>query len=243
MIDNLQQKLFFIIGIGRRGTSIFQEIMNTFLGFCNAKESRILGDDKFSLWTPVRQSKDFSQLENFIEKNWTSKYFVEKTPDSILCLNELEKKYPKANYIFLERNPFDIVLSQLNMFQGDFDTLERYYHINNMIMYEDDLLLNREQYYSKMTLKQIYCQVENKNKFNNSITIQYETLKASFHSCLTLLEKTFGIKSNREAAKQKFSSTSYSSKENKYAIKKIKDTEAISNINIAKRLWNYPVTT
>ncbi len=239
MIEENQNKLFFIMGVGRSGTSLLQEIMNTFLGFCNNKESRIYDNEIFSLWTPVRKSGNFKELEKFIKENWISEYFVEKTPDSILCLPQLYLRYPNANYIFLERNPTDIVLSQLNMFQGGLDVLERDYHIKNLIMNEDDLVLNREQYYAKMTLKQIYYQTQNKDKFSNKITIKYESLKNSLYSNLVSLEKEFGIKSNNEEAFKTISKPSYSSKVSKYEIKELRDPQALAMLNTACRLWGY----
>ena len=240
LLEEKQHLLYFIIGIGRSGTSLLQEIMNTFEEFCNNTESRIYKENKFtSLWTPIRKEGNFKHLENFIKKNWTSKYFVEKTPDSILCLPQLKNKYPNANYIFLERNPRDIVLSQLNQSLIQSDVLEREYHIRNLIMDEEDIVLNREQYFAKSTLKQVYCQILNKQKFKKSFTIKYESLTKSLHSILLSTEKKFGIKPNYGEALNLLKQQSYSSKNNKYEFKNLKDKQAISMVKTACRLWNY----
>ena len=60
MLENRQRDLFFIIGPPRSGTSILQEVMNTFKNFCNIGESRIYETQILSLWTPVRKSKNYS---------------------------------------------------------------------------------------------------------------------------------------------------------------------------------------
>ena len=95
-----QRKLFFIIAPDRSGTSMLQELMNTFSNFCNKLESRISGDDSPSCWEYVNKNNDFSYLEGFIQKNWTSEFFVEKSPPSINCLPQISKRYPMANFYF-----------------------------------------------------------------------------------------------------------------------------------------------
>lgn len=83
-----QRKLFFIIGIGRSCTTLLQEIMNTFNGFCNLKES-VIGEfpQGISLWSYVRKSNDFSPLESFIQNNWTKEFFEIKKIDYLEGLN------------------------------------------------------------------------------------------------------------------------------------------------------------
>ena len=235
-----QQNLFFIIGIGRSGTTIFQELLNTFSNFCNLTESYITESETYSLWTPVRQNNDFTSLVEYIQKNWTKDFFVEKTPDSILCLEQLLENFSNANYIFLERNPRDIVLSQLNLFsQTGHDVFERRWHIKNLIMKDDDMVLNREQYWSKLTLIQIQNQIKFKNLFKNKITLRYEDIHTNFKSILLTLEKTFNIKSNFDAAQKILNRPSASSKNNKYKISQLNDNQAILMVRIAQKLWNY----
>jgi len=235
-----QRKLFFIIGVGRSGTSLLQELMCTFSGFCNKKESKISGPRSMTCWTPVRKSNDFSYLENFILKNWTDEFFVEKTPDSILCIPQMVQKFPKANFILLWRNPYDIVLSQLNLFPDHSeDFLERKYHVENLIMNEDDLSLNQEQYWSKFTLFQITQMVKNSRLLHNNMLLKYEQLTNSWYSCLKLLEKKFGIKKNKELAQKIIQLPSYSSIENKYQFDTITDKQAITMIEKASKLLGY----
>ena len=118
MMNLNQQKLFFIIAPDRSGTSLTQEIMNTFSGFCNRKESRISGSDSPSCWEFVSKYNDFSFLDKFIEENWSSEFFVEKSPPSINCMPQIIERFPNANFILLKRNPLKIILSQLNLFYG-----------------------------------------------------------------------------------------------------------------------------
>jgi len=240
MIKEKQKKLFFIIGVGRSGTSLLQEIMNTFSGFCNNKESKISTEYSLSCWTVVRKSNDFSDLQNFIEKNWTSEYFVEKTPDSVMCIPEAKEMFPQANYIFLERNPKDIVLSQLNLFslQSD-DFLERQYHIQNLITRKEDFFLNTEQYWSKLTLTQIKQMVTNEKSTPNSISIKYENLLDSLKLNLELLEKKFGIKKNIEKAQNLLNRPSYSSQHTTHKIISLYDEKAISMVKEASELLGY----
>jgi len=192
MIEEKQKKLFFIIGVGRSGTSLLQQIMNTYSGFCNKKESKVGGDFSNSCWTLVRKSNDFSHLEKFIEKNWISEYFIEKTPDSILCIPEAIHRFPKANYIFLERDPKKIVLSQLNLYSSQSnDFLERQYHIQNLITSKEDFFLNSEQYWAKLTLNQVRLMITNKKLITNNVTIKYENLIDSLKSNLELFFRKF----------------------------------------------------
>jgi len=113
-----QEKLFFIIAPDRSGTTMLQEIMNSFSNFCNYSQSRISGPDSPSCWEFVQKHSDFSYLENFIKDNWTSEFFVEKSPPSINCIPQISNRYPNANFILLKRDPQKIVLSQLNLHYG-----------------------------------------------------------------------------------------------------------------------------
>ena len=241
MLEKKQEKLFFIIGPGRAGTSVLQEIMNTFSSFCNIRESRIPPKNMLSCWMPVRKEKDFSYLEKFIEVHWTTEYFVEKTPDSILCLPEALDRFPNSNYIFLERNPRKIVLSQLNKHpldkDGDLNTRKLF--VKNLIMSEKDLNLNLEQFTAKRILRMIRYQVENKEKFKNMITIRYENLVRSLDSELKRLENQFHINANYAEARECFSHSSYSSKDVRYDIKDLKDMIATELVKQACKLWNY----
>jgi hypothetical protein len=238
MLNSKQKKLFFIVGPTGSGTNIIQKIMNTFFDFCNLKESKTSDEKSTSLWTPVRKSGDFTHLEKFIEENWLSEFFVECTSDSVFCLSQLSNKFPESNYIFLVRDPKEIVISHLNKFQGAYDILERHYHIENLMMEKDDLVLNREQYYSKFTLKQILKQAQSQKKFQYGFTIRYESLINSFHSQISEIEKYFGIMANFENAysvmKKPLQNQSHISK-----IKDLTDMQAISMIKTACRIWNY----
>lgn len=240
MIEEKQNKLFFIMGVGRSGTSLLQEIMCTFSGFCNKKESKVGGPHSMTCWTPVRKSNDFSCLEKFIEENWKSKYFVEKTPDSVLCIPEVIHRFPKACYIILERDPKKIVLSQLNLFSSQSDDfLERQYHIENLITSKEDFFLNSEQYWAKLTLNQIKQMISNKKLIKNRVIIKYENLLDSLISNLQLLEIEFGIKKNIEQAKKILSKLSYSSQNIKHEKKNFSDEKAILMVNEACKLLKY----
>lgn len=236
-----QRKLFFIIGIGRSGTTLLQEIMNTFEGFCNLKESMI-GEFPHgsSVWSYVRKSNDFSHLESFIQNNWTKEFFVEKTPDSVLCLSELAKKFSDANYLFLERNPKDIALSQLNLFYNEeMQAQRKQQDLKNFMISEYDIKLNFEQYITKMVLKMIKCQVENKLKFCHSLTISYNNLVESLRSQLEQVANNFNITPNYQKAVKNLSRKTASLKHNRYEIKKLSDPHAIELINEGCQLWGY----
>jgi len=236
-----QRKLFFIIGIGRSGTTLLQEVMNTFEGFCNLKES-IDGEfpQGISLWSYVRKSNDFSHLESFIQNNWTKEFFVEKTPYSILCLTKLAKKFPDANYLFLERNPKDIALSQLNLFyNNEMQTQRKQQDFKNFMISIDDLNLNHEIYTAKLVLRMIQCQVENKQKFFHAITIKYHDLVNSLKSQLELIANKFNLNQNYQKALSTISRLSMLSKHNRYEIKKLSDPYAIELINKGCQLWGY----
>jgi len=231
-----QQRLFFIIGIGRSGTTLLQEIMNTFSEFCNVTESNDL-QNMISYWTPVRQSNDFVLIEKFIKKNRTSKYFVEKTPDSILCLVQLHEKFPKSNYIFLERDPMKIILSQITLPPKN-ESRRREYLIKNLIMDKTDLKLNKQQFWAKLTLKQVKAQVSYKNRFQNSVIIRYDNLIQLLDSHLKLLEDSFNIKANFKEAKKILSKPSKAPK-SIHEVTKLTDEIALDIVSQARHLWGY----
>ena len=234
-----QSKLFFIIGIGRSGTTILQEVMNTFKGFCNLYESRV-GPDRISCYSYILKNNDFSYLEKYIKNNWTDEYFVEKTPNSILCLPQLFKRYPKANYLFLERHPLKILLSQMNLHPpGEKDRLHRQKWLKQGNIGKEDLYLNYEQYKAKQNLKWVKAQVASKELFPNQVTIKYEGFIKEIDSYLRLMEKKFNIIPNFIKAKQVLARQSSSSKKNVYKIQSLSDNQAIKMIMEACSLWNY----
>lgn len=142
-----EENLFFIIGQGRSGTSILQHIMQTFYDFSNKNFESKEKKTHYNFWDPVILENDFSALENFIERNWTNRYFVEKTPISIYCLAQLHMRFPNSNYIFLERDPNDIVLSQITLPTLN-ENLRRQLHLEKQVMEPDDLHLNKQQYWA-----------------------------------------------------------------------------------------------
>lgn len=241
-----QQDLFFIIGLARSGTSILQEIMNTFSDFCNLKESRISDDiwDK-TCYYAIMKNNDFSPLENFIVKKWMSKFFIEKTPMSVSCLPQLSETYPNANYIFLERNPFFIILSQLNIFPTEeLQQQNKQYDIDHLNMSQDDAdSLSYEHYVAKRILRDLQIQMKNKIKFTNQVTIRYEELITSLEWQLYMLSKKFKIEHNLEKAQACLLRPSYSSVGTKYNIKELYDKNAISLIKTACDLSMYKFPT
>jgi len=234
-----QSKLFFIIGLGRSGTSLLQEVMNSFDGFCCFGEAR---DPKtgISFYSNIIKSKDFSYLENFIEKYWSKEFFVEKTPNAILCLNELQERYTNSNFIFLERNPKDVFLSQINYHSpGIKEQKRRSLQVKMGNMDEEDLNLNYEQFTAKLIFKRVSAQAKSKSIFKNQLTIKYENFITDINSNLDSFAKTFGIKPNLELAKKLLSRPSYSSTSNKYEINTITDPDAKNMLKEACSLWNY----
>jgi len=237
-----QSNLFFIIGISRSGTSLLQEIMNTFSRVCNLRESTggFLNGIRMNCYAFINQFNDFSYLENFIQKNWTDKYFVEKTPLSILCLDKLHERYPKANYIFLKRHPLKIMLSQMNhQPKGEKDNHLRKRQYESGLITKDDLQLNFEQFKAKQILRIVKLQIKNVHLFSNQITIRYEDFLNNLDSNIKLIANTFNLIPNLEKAKNIFSSSSYSSQQTRYDVKHVDDKKAIEMIKQSCNLWGY----
>ena len=235
-----QSKLFIIIGAPRSGTSILQEIMNTFEGFCNTAESHVNG---MNCYTFVKKNNDFTHLERFIRSNWNNEYFVEKTPFSILCLPQLYKRYPNANYLFLERHPVRTLLSVLNHrvpADGEADRKMRMIHLKiGYTEEEEDLLLNYEQYRAKQVLNMVRSQVMGKPLFANQLTTRYENLVNNIEPELLLLKDKFDIIPDVERARKVLARPSALSRNNKYDIKSLSDPEAIKMMREACYLWHY----
>jgi hypothetical protein len=240
MLCRDSRKLFFIIAPGRSGTTLLRELMTTFPGFCNRQESRIPGTDGQSCWTPVRQDGNFSFLERFINERWVGEYFVEKTPDSILCLPAIADHFPDANFVFLERHPLRIVLSQLNMFPpGGADRKKRAFDVANGIMKQSDLTLPCEQFAAKRVLTMIEAQVREKPRFTRRLTIRYEDLVRSLDAQLARMRERFEIEVDVAAAQRCLSRLSASSRRNRYDYQCLTDPTAQATVAEACRLWNY----
>ncbi len=235
-----QSRLFIVIGLGRSGTSLFQEIMNTFVDFNNLGESRINDQNGMSCYSYVLKNNDFSYLEDYILSTWTAKYYVEKTPDSVLCLPQIAKHYPDANYFFLERNPHSTILSRMNMHTpGTKDEKKRKYDLEAGFIHPDEILLSYEQYMAKQVLKRVKIQVKYKSLLKNQMTIRYETLIKEPELIINMIATKFNLVSNIEKVKQVLSRPSYSSKDDKYEITKLTDQEAIKMVELACNLWHY----
>jgi hypothetical protein len=235
-----QSKLFIIIGLARSGTSLFQEIMNTFSGFCNTTESHLNGINCYAF---VKKDNDFTHLESFIRSNWNNEYFVEKTPFSILCLPQLYNRYPNANYLFLERHPVRTLLSVLNHrtpADGEADRMRRMIHLKiGYTEEEKDLLLNYEQYRAKQVLSMVRGQVNGKPLFANQITTRYENLVNNIEQELLLLKDKFDITPDVERAREVLARPSALSRNNNYNIRSLSDPEAIKMMKEACYLWHY----
>jgi len=233
-----QQKLFFIIAPDRSGTSLIQEIMNTFSGFCNREESRIAGPDSPSCWDFVTKYNDFSYLEKFIDKNWSSKFFIEKSPPSINCIPQISEKFPDANFILLKRNPLDIVLSQLNLFRSVSEIGTRKSDLGDLVLQKDGVISTREKIMAKRMLKMITNQLRFKSRLNHSVEIKYEDVVKSLDSQLNLIEECFGIKANYKKAHKQLDKPSYSSTF-RYGLQNLSDKVAIDIIRLGCKLWGY----
>jgi len=233
-----QQKLFFIIAPDRSGTSLTQEIMNTFSGFCNREESRIAGPDSPSCWEFVTKYNDFSYLEKFIDKNWDSKFFVEKSPPSINCMPQISEKFPNANFILLQRNPLKIILSQLNLFYGVSEIGTRKSDLEELVLKKNGVIQTRERIMAKRLLKMITNQIRFKSSFNNRVEIRYEDIVGSLDSQLKLIENHFGIKADYKKAHEQLERPSYSSTF-RYGLQQLSDKIAIDIIKFACKLWGY----
>jgi len=232
------KKIFFIIAPDRSGTSLMQEIMNTFENFCNREESRISGGASPSCWEYVIRLNDFSFLEKFIEKNWTREFFVEKSPPSIECLPQITNKFPNSNFIFLKRNPLKIILSQLNLFYGISEIGKRKNDLDNLLIKKESAILKLERQMAKRLLKMIQNQITYKPFFKNKVEIKYEELTESPVSSLKLIETTFNVKSNQKKALEQLAKPSYSSTF-RYGLKDLNDKVARDIIKFASKLWEY----
>jgi len=233
-----QSKLFFIIAPDRSGTTILQNIMNTFSGFCNKIESRIAGPESQSCWEYVIKHNDFSYLEKFILDNWTKDFFIEKSPPSINCMPEIFKKFPDANYIFLKRNPLKIVLSQLNLHYGLSEIGNRKNDLPYLVLKQNSITALRERIMAKRLLKMINNQSRYKKKFTKRIEIKYEELIESLDEQLYLMKERFGIEPNIKKVHEQIKKPS-SSTTNRYGIKYLSDKVSKDIISLASKLWGY----
>ena len=232
-----QAKLFFIIAPDRSGTSILQLLMNTFSRFCNREESRIVQGGP-SCWEFVSRSNDFSHIENYIRKNWTKEFFVEKSPPSISCMPQISERFPNANFIFLKRDPLKILLSQLNLYIGVSDIGTRQDDLGDILFKKNSFINNFEREMAQRLLKMINDQIKYKSLFKNAIELKYEDITNSLETQLKMLENKFAIKANYKEASDQIKKPSYSSTF-RYGLKEIHSELARDIISLCKRLWEY----
>jgi hypothetical protein len=232
-----QEKIFFIIAPPRSGTTLLQGIMNTFSGFCNQEESRIAGGNSPSCWQFVIRDDDFLPLEKFIREKWNKEYFVEKSPPSIFCLPQIQKRFPNSNYIFLERNPNKILHSILNLFFGMSQIGRRKDDLGNLIN-NDRTVLKFEEARTRQLLKMITSQVRYKPLFKNQITIKYEDFLEEPERNISLIEEKFGLQANLEKAKKILDRPSGSSNF-RYWYKELSNEKASALIRLSCKLWGY----
>jgi len=213
--------------------------MNTFTDFCNNKESRT--EDGTSCMRFVKRNNDFSYLEDYINKNWTKTYFVEKSLASIAILPKIYSRYPNANYIFLERNPYKILLSAMNLFPPEEYTkyLDRVLKSGGKI---DPVMrtLPYEQQLAYQNLKRVRLQKIHKHLFQNQITIRYEEMVKNLETCLNKIAIKFDIKPNYDKARECLAVKTPGSTNNRYDVKTLSDPKAVEMIKEACALWNYP---
>lgn len=234
-----QSRLFIIIGPPRSGTSLVQELMNCFEDFCNNRESRVDGPGSASCYDDVIRSNDFTPLEKYIRDHWTKKHFVEKMPASINCLPQLRKHFPNAHYIFVERHPYNIHLSIMNMLK--LRELEEQYRKTHSKIGDEiiDPSMPLEVVVAKEVLYMVKQQIANKPLFKDKYVIRHEILQKKYRGILSQIETKYGIKCNYKKATAFVSRPSYSSKENLYEIKKIQNSLVKADIAKACELWKY----
>ena len=236
-MELIQEKIFFIVAPPRSGTTLLQGIMNTFSGFCNKEESRIAGGNSPSCWQFVIRDDDFLPLEKFIREKWDKEYFVEKSPPSIFCLPQIQKRFPNANFIFLERNPNKILQSILNLFFGMSQIGRRKEDLGTLIG-NDKTVLKFEEARTRQLLKMITYQIRYKNLFKNQISIKYEDLVSDLEKNILGIEKRFGIQANLKQARKIMDKPSNSSNF-RYWYKELSSNKANSMLNLACKLWGY----
>ena len=245
-----KNKIFFIVGIGRSGTTILQELLFSCYKlkkdqnnrdehgyFCNLKESKY---DKgtTSCWYPVRKNNDFSYLEKFFSENWYEEFFIEKTPDSVYSLDKMKENFPNSNVIFLKRDPYSLVLSQLNFVLMNSDEIEKNYHLKILVSKKKDMGLNTQEYWAKRTLLGIQKMEKFKNKFDNRVIIKYESILNEFENEFEKLKDKFGVIPGRHT-KKILDRPSASGRKNSHKIKEITNGKALEYVKEARKLWGY----
>ena len=181
---------------------------------------------------------DFSYLEKFIEENWTKEFFVEKSPPSITCMPQISKRFPDSNFILLKRNPQEIVLSQLNLFNGISEIGKRESDLGDLLFKKNGIVAKRERIMAKRLLSMIRDQITYTPGFRNRIELRYEDITSSLDTQLRMLEKKFNIKADVKKAQEQIKKPSYSSTF-RYGLTKLSDKFAKDIIALACKMWDY----
>ena len=179
-ISNNNNKMIFIIGLPRSGTSLVEQIL--------ASHSKVYGGGELTILELLikknltRENKfEKDKLENIdnlktinsvfhehIKKfyNGDNSIFTDKTPQNFMWIGIIKSVFPNAKFIHCERNPKDNCLSiYKNLFDGDInwsyntDTIVQYFKHYKKIM----------SYWSKDYASSIYT-VNYENLISNSET-------------------------------------------------------------------------
>ncbi|GMT45767.1 MAG: hypothetical protein IEMM0006_1599 [bacterium] len=153
---NIKPTSVFIFGLPRSGTTLLQRILMAnpeiasasepwiLLPFLYArKQTGILAEyshnvaylaiNDFINNLPNKEVDYYKELEGFVSSLYAKycinneKYFLDKTPPYLYIIPEIIKTFPNAKFIFLFRNPVQILSSVMNTWgNGGFDTLYRW---------------------------------------------------------------------------------------------------------------------
>ena len=154
-ISKIENKMIFIIGLPRSGTSLVEQILASHSKVYGCGELTILEllikkyltkENKFEK-DKLKNIDNLKTINNLFHKHIKKFYngdkliFTDKTPQNFMWIGIIKSIFPNAKFIHCERNPKDNCLSiYKNLFDGDInwsyntDTIIKYYKNYKKVM-------------------------------------------------------------------------------------------------------------
>jgi len=179
--------LIFIFSLPRSGSTILEKILSNHSDITSNGETWILFNfiqnedlkqysnfshkslrkaNEINLNNAKKSKKYYSDLNFFltniyqqISENKSSVYFLDKTPRYYYIIDEIAKVFPESKFIFLTRNPINVLISSLQVWgKGGYS---KFYSYSNDYNYGPKMLAHAIKKYGKNTVTISYSDLTN----------------------------------------------------------------------------------
>ncbi len=204
------KQLVFLVGVPRSGTTWLQKLLHNHPSIGSAQESHLFNtlispmitawenalnfnDGRGGVGIPAYMTEqEFNQktaeyIYNILNQSddfRNNQLFIEKTPDHLIHIDNIKRLIPSAKFIFVQRNPLDVIESLLAASQ----TWGKDWAPNNVFK-----AIRLYRNYQRVGLKQLKALDP-----NSLFTTSYESMKNNIDSVLNDAFEFIGLDCNKE---------------------------------------------